>query len=228
MSRWCRSRNITATGLSQHSSTYADARPVAPRLAAASTTVVAAGTVRCRKGQDCSTPGREPFKGHAAQVNGSYRAWGIVVAGTYQNLEGLLLANYSRQPPKCCVTRRNLAGGCGHDGAASAPPTLFEDRTSARPQREQIFKDGNRRLQALGRVQRLNTLDPAVNSTFDARWRNRPVIDPRCSRGADKYPFENAESIMPVRWPGFLRRAGSGFGTVARAVSLAAAQASRT
>ena len=118
------------------------------------------------------------------------------MAGTYQNLAGPAYeANYIATTAEVFPSLgRNLAGGTRTVTVPLvAPQTLFEDRTSRLDLRvSKIFNMGSKRLQInLDAYNALNSSSIlAVNSTFDARWRQpNSVIDPRLFQVSGQISF---------------------------------------
>ncbi len=131
------------------------------------------------------------------KFNGSYpMKYGIVVAGTFQNLAGPSYdANYPASSLEVAPSLgRPLAGGTRSVTVPLvAPNVLFEDRTTRLDLRvSKIFNMGTYRLQVnLDAYNALNSSSIlSVNSTYDARWRQpNSVIDPRLFQVSGQISF---------------------------------------
>jgi hypothetical protein len=139
-----------------------------------------------------------PFAGNTqVKFNGSYpMKWGVVLAGTFQNLAGPAYeANYPATSAEVAPSLgRPLAGGVRTVTVPLvAPQTYFEERTSRLDLRvSKIFTFAKYRLQVnLDAYNALNSSSIlAVNSTFDARWRQpNSVIDPRLFQVSGQISF---------------------------------------
>jgi hypothetical protein len=139
-----------------------------------------------------------PFRGNTqVKFNGSVpMKWGIVVAGTFQNLAGPAYeANYIATTAEVFPSlRRDLAGGTRTVTVPLIEPqTLFEDRTSRLDLRvSKIFNVARYRIQV--NLDAYNALNSSsiltVNNTFDARWRQpNSVIDPRLFQVSGQVSF---------------------------------------
>ena len=139
-----------------------------------------------------------PFKANTQlKFNGSYpMKWGLILAGTYQNLAGPTYdANYPATSAEVAPSlKRPLAGGTRSVSVPLvAPNTLFESRTTRLDLRlSKIITFGATRLQLnLDAYNALNSSSIlAVNSTYDARWRQpNSVIDPRLFQVSGQISF---------------------------------------
>jgi hypothetical protein len=139
-----------------------------------------------------------PFRANTQiKFNGSYpMPFGIVVAGTYQNLAGPSYdANYPVPTADVRLSLgRDLAGGTRTVTVPLvAPQTLFEDRTSRLDLRvSKIFNVSRYRIQLnLDAYNALNSSSiRSVNGTFDARWRQpNTILDPRLLQVSGQFSF---------------------------------------
>jgi len=139
-----------------------------------------------------------PFKANTQlKFNGSYpMKWGLVLAGTYQNLAGPTYdANYPATSAEVLPSLgRPLAGGTRSVSVPLvAPNTLFESRTNRLDLRlSKVITFGATRLQLnLDAYNALNSSSIlSVNSTYDARWRQpNSVIDPRLFQVSGQISF---------------------------------------
>jgi hypothetical protein len=139
-----------------------------------------------------------PFKAQTqVKLNGSYPLpAGVVVAGTFQNLSGpAYQANYNATTAEVAPSLgRNLSGGVRTVLVPLVPTnTLFEDRITRVDLRvSKILRMRRARLQL--NLDAYNALNSsailAVNSTFDARWRQpNSVIDPRLFQVSGQLTF---------------------------------------